>query len=173
MPGTPLALDASMAILLAKVDLLSLVVGRVETWMTTAAFAEATVKETDDARAIRLLVETNAIRCADPRGDPRRIEEDFRLGAGEAATIAWAQEHGAVCGTDDGPAIRCCRVLGVRFTSATALLAGLAEKVVVERELALEILTRLERLGRYDARIIEDVARKIRAGGREPRGEQP
>ena len=170
MAGHPLALDASTAILLAKIDLLRVVVGQGKVLMGMAAYREATVKDTDDAKIIRLLVEEQSITTIKVKANPSDLRRDFRLDLGEAETILLAQERGAICGTDDGPAIRACKVLGLPFTSAIALLPLLAERGWVKRDLALELLAKLETFGRYNARILEDAGRKIRATGSSKEG---
>lgn len=157
-----IVLDASTAILLAKLDLLRAVVGQGEAWMAESAFREATVKVTDDARMIRKLAEEGAIRKASAKAEGAKIEKDFRLEEGESESIALAREKGAICGTDDGPAIRCLKVLGLPFTSAVALLVAMAEHGHVTPELGLELLAKLEQFGRYDPRILEDAGRRIR-----------
>ena len=101
-------------------------------------------------------------RGATPAG-AAALMRDFRIDRGEAETIEVAREARAICATDDGPAIRCCRALGIPFTSAIGLLAAMTEAGVVEPMLALELLAKLQRFGRYDARILEDVGRRIRA----------
>jgi len=160
-----LVLDASTAILLAKIGLLREVVAEGEVWMPEAAFREATAKDLDDARLIRRLAEEGLLRRATPRARKGGIAKDFRLDSGEAETIALAREKNAIAGTDDGPAIRCLKVLGLPFTSAIALLAAMAEGGRVPPDLAFELLAKLERSGRYDRRILEDVARRIREAG--------
>lgn len=52
---------------------------------------------------------------------------------------------------------QCCRALGISFTSAIRLLAAMSEAGIVEPTLALELLAKRQRFGRYDARIVEDV----------------
>lgn len=165
MTARALVLDASTAILLAKIGLLREVVGEGEVWMAEAAFREATAAELDDARLIRKLAEEGLVRRAAPRAGTGEIETDFRLDEGEAETIALAREKGAIVGTDDGPALRCLKVLGLPFTSAIALLSAMAEGGRVLPDLALELLAKLERFGRYDPRILEEVARRIREAG--------
>lgn len=165
MPVRALVLDASTAILLAKIGLLRELAGDGGLWMADVAFREAKVKDVDDARVIRKLVEEGLIQRAVARGGTGDLEKQFRLDAGEAETIALAREMGATAGTDDGPAIRCLKVLGLPFTSAVALLAAMTEAGMVAPDLAIELLTKLERFGRYDPRILEDVARRIRAAG--------
>ena len=59
----------------------------------------------------------------------------------------------------------------VAFTSAIGLLAALAEARRVEPDLALELLAKLGRFGRYDSRITDDVARRIRRAARLGSGE--
>lgn len=165
MPAHTLVLDASTAILLAKIGLLREVVEEGEVWMAEAAFREATAKELDDTRLIRKLAEDGLLRRATPKPGKGEIEKDFRLDEGEAETIALAREKRAIAGTDDGPAIRCLKVLGLPFTSAIALLSAMAEGGRIPPDLALELLAKLERFGRYNRRILEDVARRIREAG--------
>jgi predicted nucleic acid-binding protein len=161
-----LVLDASTAILLAKIGLLRDVAGATEVSMGDTAFREATAKDVDDARLIRKLVDEQMVRVVSGRAAEGELVRDFRLGPGEAETIALARETGAIAGTDDGPAIRCLKVLGLPFTSAPALLVALVEIGAVAPELGLESLAKLERFGRYAPRILEDAARHIRAAGR-------
>lgn len=160
-----LVLDASTAILLAKVGLLRDVAGVADVWMGDTAFREATVKDVDDARLIRKLVDEKRLHRASVRSGTAEITRDFRLGPGEAETIALARDKGAIAGTDDGPAIRCLKVLGLRYTSAVALLVTLVEVGEVTPELGMELLGKLERFGRYAPRILEDAAGRIRAAG--------
>jgi predicted nucleic acid-binding protein len=112
-----------------------------------------------------MLAEEGLLQRASAKAGKGDLAKDFRLHEGEAETIALAREKGAIAGTDDGPAIRCLKVLGLPFTSAIALLVAMAEAGSIARDLALELLTKLERFGRYDPRILEDVARRIRAAG--------
>lgn len=165
MSGRALVLDASTAILLAKIGLLRELAGEGELWMAEVAFGEATAKDVDDARLIRELALEGLLKRATPKARKTEVEKDFRLDKGEAETIALAREMGAIAGTDDGPAIRCLKVLGLPFTSAIAILVAMAEAGSIAPALALELLTKLERFGRYDPRILEDVARRIRAAG--------
>jgi predicted nucleic acid-binding protein len=165
MSGRPLVLDASTAILLAKIGLLRDLAGKGDLWMAEVAFGEATVKDVDDARLIRKLAEEGLLRRASAKAGRGDLVKDFRLDDGEAETIALAREKGAIAGTDDGPAIRCLKVLGLPLTSAIAILVALVEAGSIAPDLARELLTKLERFGRYDPRILEDVARRIRAAG--------
>jgi predicted nucleic acid-binding protein len=165
MPGRALVLDASTAILLAKIGLLRELAGFGELWMAETAFCEATIKDVDDARLIRKLSEEGLIQRAGANAEKAEFEKDFRLDEGDAETIALARRMGAIAGTDDGPAIRCLKVLGLPFTSAIALLAAMTEAGTVAPELALELLAKLERFGRYDTRILEAVSRRIREAG--------
>jgi len=163
MPRRRLVLDASTAILLAKIDLLREVTSRGAVMMAATAIAEALARDSHDARMIRSLLDERRIgRVAAPAAADA-LMRDFRIDRGEAEAIAAARATGATCATDDGPAIRCCRALGISFTSAIGLLAAMAEADVVEPALALELLGKLQRFGRYDARILADVARRIRA----------
>ena len=154
--------DASTAILLAKVGLLRRIASMGGAWIGEQAAAEALAKETDDARAIAALLEEGLIEQKTVTGDIEQLTSDFRLATGEAEAILLARANGLPCATDDGPAIRCCKVLGVPFVTAVGFLVGLSESGEVDAELGLELLSKLERFGRYQARILEDAARRIR-----------
>ena len=133
--------------------------------MGSAAVAEATAKKSDDALAIASLLEEGHIRRTSLDERSRKLMREFRLGPGEAEAIVLAREKDALCATDDGPAIRCCKVFGIPFTTAIGFLIALAESGELGTELALELLAKLERVGRYHARILEDASRRIRASG--------
>ena len=99
--------------------------------MAGTAVDEALARDSDDARMIRNLLDEKSIgRVAAPAGADV-LMRDFRIDRGEAEKIAVARETGATCATDDGPAIRCCRALGISFTSAIGLLAAMAETDIV------------------------------------------
>ncbi len=164
--------DASTAILLARVGLLESAVEGIEATMAERAFEEAVDRESDDARLIRALAERGRISLVRAR-DTARIRKDFVLDEGEAQTILVARALGAVCATDDGPAIRCCKVLGVPFATAIQFVVKSRKSGALSEELALEALEKLQRFGRYNVRFIEDAARRIRRATSRGKGGQP
>jgi len=133
--------------------------------MGEIAAAEARAKHSDDAVAIAILLENGDIRRDSMGEGLDSLTRDFNLHAGEAEAVLLAQRRSAICGTDDGRAIRCCKVLGVSFTTAIGLLVALAEAGELESALASERLQKLQRFGRYHPRILEDAALRIRAVG--------
>lgn len=160
---TRLVLDASTATLLAKAGLLRKVVERIETGIGQIAAAEAVPKRSDDAMAIATLIEEGRLERLPAAEGAESLTQDFRLHAGEAEAINLARSNHAVCGTDDGRAIRCCRVVGISFTTAVGLLVALTEGGDLDPTLASELLVKLERFGRYHSRILEDAALRMRA----------
>ena len=169
MKRSPLVLDPCTAILLAKIDLLRPLARRVDLWMADSAFAEATARDTDDARLVQRLAEEGLLRTARDRPEAVSLRGQFRLGAGEAQTIVLARWMGAVSGTDDGRALRCLKVLGLPFVTAVGLLVSSTQRGDLEGSVALELLARLGTHGRCDARILDEASRRIRAvaSGRE------
>jgi predicted nucleic acid-binding protein len=159
--------DASTAILLTRVDLLRRVIAKVDSGIGMVAADEAIRKQTEDARAIAILLDQGALRKISVLRDARTLRNEFRLGPGEAEAILLAQQERAVCATDDGPAIRCCKVLGIPFATAVIFLVGLVESGDLDIELGRELLNKLQRYGRYNSRIIEDAGRRMLAARRE------
>jgi predicted nucleic acid-binding protein len=139
--------------------------------MGVTAVAEVMAKQSDDAVAIATLLEEGLIQKETAEEGVRYLMQEFRLASGEAEAIALAQREDALCATDDGPAIRCCKVLGIPFVTAIGFLVALTESGDLDTKLALELLSKLERFGRYGARILEDAARRIRTV--EEKGGQP
>ncbi len=160
-----LLFDASTAILLAKVGLLRKVVERTPAGIGRVAATEALGKRSDDAVAIAILIEEGKLLELSDTEGAKALIRDFRLHAGEAEAVALAKRSAAVCGTDDGRAIRCCKALGIRFTTAIALLVAMTEAGELDTARAFEVLLQLGRFGRYHPRILEGAAARIRAAG--------
>ena|SRR5579864_3213800 len=85
--------------------------------------------------------------------------------AGDGEAIALARQRAAIAETDYGPEIRCLRVLGLPNPLAIALLMAMVEAKSVAVDLALELFTKLKRIGRYDPRILVGMAQRILADG--------
>ncbi|MBI3292005.1 MAG: hypothetical protein HYZ73_04260, partial [Elusimicrobia bacterium] len=58
--------------------------------------------------------------------------------------------------TDDGVAIKACKLVGVPFVTALHVLLQAAERRVVDRSMALVKLEQLQKAGRYHPRILEE-----------------
>lgn len=162
-----IVLDASTLILLAKIDLLPLALGRMRI-VITAQVEEEAVRRPDlpDAQLIAGLLTRRRIqvRQVDPKR-VRRLEKDFRLDPGEASSAVLAKEMGTVLGTDDAVAIKACKILDISFVTAIHLLIRIYEEKLIDRQQALVKLEKLQRYGRYDSRILEDAVKHIQGGG--------
>lgn len=161
--------DASTLILLAKVDLLEDIAKAYEIVITPIIGQESTLPDTPDTKLIARLISEDRINITDvEEGSPdiKRIQKDFNLAPGEASSLWLARRWGAVIATDDGPAIKAAKVLGVSFTTAIHFVIRYYETGEVSKRLALAKLEKLEKVGRYSPRIIEDAKRRI-IGGKE------
>jgi len=95
-----------------------------------------------------------------------RLMKDFGLDRGEAEAVVLALEKGAqAVATDDGQAIKACKLLKLPFVTAIALLLRAREKGLLGKEQALLKLEKLSEVGRYSARIIQDARLRIEGGG--------
>lgn len=65
------------------------------------------------------------------------------LGLGEASSLAMAANRGWVYASDDGTARRAAEALGVKLTGTAGILIKAAEKRIITRERADEILARM------------------------------
>ena len=149
--------DASTLILLAKSTILRDVAQLMEVLITPAVKMEVLSKKgMEDAMIIQHLLEEGLIAEAKEPVSNNRFEEEFHLGAGEAETIYFALKRNQIVATDDGRAIKACKVLGVRFITAIHCLLYLNRKGVLQKNMALQKLKRLNYYGRYNAEIIKD-----------------
>ncbi|MBM3707791.1 MAG: hypothetical protein FJW61_01830 [Actinobacteria bacterium] len=154
--------DASTLILLAKIGILKMVLSKYHGIIPESVKAEVTFKKEMDAELIiqqiknkHLVVEIN------PDKDKiKKILKDFPLGSGEAAALIIANEKGILFATDDGLAIKVCKIFGIKFVTAIHFLieAGL------KKSLAMAKLKLLQKYGRYSAEIIKNAGERIMKG---------
>jgi len=158
-------LDASTLILLAKSDLLALLVEKTRIVIPPEVQREAVArKDLYDARMIEELLRRGNIQVANFSRPVQRkqIQVDFGLEAGEAAALLLAKEKDEPLGTDDGPAIKAAKIMGVPFFTAVHVLLELYEKRRINQQAALTKLERLQKVGRYSAQILEDARKRIK-----------
>jgi predicted nucleic acid-binding protein len=154
--------DASTLILLAKISILQLVLSKYGGVMPESVKEEIIYKKAMDTELIvQQIKDGNLALEKNPSKDKiNRILKDFPLGRGEATAIIIAKEKGRVLATDDGLAIKVCKIFGVKFTTAIHFLveAGL------DKSIAGAKLKMLKKYGRYSADIIKDAEERIMKG---------
>lgn len=159
-----IVLDSSTLILLAKCDLLPLLAEKTPLAIPPEVESEVLVKpELYDAQTIAAAIRQDKIKVIKPKHahDRKRIEADFGLDSGEAAALILAQEKGVPVGTDDWPAIKAAKIMGIPFLTAVHVLLELHLKGRISRDSALAKLERLGKVGRYNVRILDDARDRI------------
>ncbi len=157
-------LDTSTLILLAKSDLLLLLCEKTQIQIPEEVQREALVrKELYDAKMIEEMIRTGSIQVAEYSLPNRRkqIQVDFGLEAGEAGALLLAKENNTPLGTDDGPAIKAARILGVPFFTSIHVLLELYDKGHLNEKTALVKLDNLQKIGRYNVQILADARERI------------
>jgi len=165
-----LVLDASTLILIAKVEMLGGFLGGVELDVAIPCEVEkecCSVKKSLDALMIQKAVDESRIQVI-PVKDRKlvaKVQADFGLGKGEAEAIVLALvEKAQVLGIDDKNGINACKLLGVAFTTAIAILVRMCEKRLLTKSDALAKVDALARHGRYKKSILEDAKRRLETG---------
>lgn len=156
--------DASTLILLAKIDLLPVVVGQCDALITPEVEKETVRHASGDAMVIARLTSQGAIQIARiryARQEVRTLQNDFGLAAGEATSLWLAHSRRETLATDDGPAIRACKVVGVPFVTAIPFLLDALRCGEFSKEVALAKLERLAEFGRYHQRILDAARSKM------------
>ncbi len=158
--------DASTLILLAKIELLGKLAKEKDIVITETVEREATIKkDTFDSKLIRSLIDEGSIsvELVEKNSIIEDLMRDFNMDKGEASTLALYQEmEGELLATDDGQLIKAAKVLGIPFASSVAFLIRANQKGLLEEDIALEKLRKLEKYGWYKERIIKDAESKIR-----------
>ena len=143
--------DASSLILLAKCSLLFEYSRGVELQVPRQAFEEVAsaslVRRYDDAALVAKLARDGSIRVV--AGTTHR-DLPRALGRGEAAAIRlWFEADADLVLSDDGRAIRTCRILAIPFTSSPRVVVDLYRTGAVPLAKARKALEVLAVTGRY------------------------
>lgn len=155
--------DSSTAILLAKIQLFNKLTEKTKV-IFPETVKEETTKKKDifDSKLIIKLVNENKIKVVKTdKLKVNKIIKDFNLEKGEAEALMLAKGKKCLLATDDGPSIKACQILGIKFTTAIHFLIRFHEKGLIDKKMALEKLKSLEKYGRYDYNIIKDAKSKI------------
>jgi len=148
--------DASSLILLAKCSLLRTYCDRVELVTPLKVFEEAAAQELwddhPDAREIARCAQEGLIRREAARS---RRALPLQIGAGEAAAIRLFLQVGAdLLLSDDGRALRACRLLAIPFTTSPRVVVDLRRSGVIALAPARQALEKLAVVGRYSREVI-------------------
>lgn len=152
--------DTSTLVLLAKLDLLEIVANSNELWIPQRVKREALVKpELYDAQLIQRMITGGSIRVSTEISVAgcRSLQKQFNLDIGEAAALLLAKKRSAAIAIDDGAAIKTAKILGIPFLTAARFLVEFYDRGRIDQKTALAKLDTLAKVGRYDARILEDV----------------
>ena len=159
--------DASTLILTAKSELLDVFLANGNTVAKIPRAVEhecCGAKKTFDSLIIEKAIEESRIEVttAGNRKLVSKIEADFRLGRGEAEAVALAvNDRAQLLCIDDKQGINACKLLGVPFTTALAILIRCREKHLLDRETAFSKLAALAKYGRYTREILEDARKQL------------
>lgn len=154
--------NASTLILLAKIDLLRMVLNKYKGVIPEIVKKEIEYKEALDTKVIiQQIKEERLIVNKDPdKNKMKKICKDFPLGRGEAAALIFANERESVLATDDGLAIKVCKIFNIKFITAIHFLI----ETDLDKTRANAKLDLLKKYGRYSARIIKDAEKRIMKG---------
>ena len=164
-----IVLDSSTLILLSKIDMLGTFVSnlREKIVMPEKVKEETCLKGEAETPLIEKLIANHKILVIRLKNNKlaEKLMEDFHIDAGEAEAVALAfQKKPSLVATDDRNAMRACKMMGIDFTTAIAVLIRAFEKNLVDKDDALIKLQKLEGVARYSRRIIEDARNRIGGG---------
>lgn len=160
-------LDASTLILLAKITLLELAAEHLKIIIPETVESEAVAKkELLDARLIGRLIQENKIKVVQVKQAllGKEIQKDFLLGRGEAQALELAGDKNSLLGIDDQQGIKACKVFGIAFTTALAMIVRFHEKGLLKQEQLKSKIEKLRTYGWYRKELLEAVFKEIKGG---------
>lgn len=154
-----ITVDSSSLILLAKLNILDILIENIKHRLvvTGQVYNECLAKkESFDAQLIEERIKERLIAKRDisNRNLYNKIIKDFNLGKGEAEAITLCLELKLGMISDDKKAINACRVLKIKFTTASKLLVQLYKKKLLTKVEANLMTKELQKIGRYSDEII-------------------
>ena len=160
--------DSSTLILLAKTDLLNEIYYYIHKLLIPVdVFREVVIEGKKDNKLDALIVEkdieSKKIEVKEIKDDTfvKKLLKDFKFDEGEAEAIALTlQEDALFLGTDDGEAIKACRVYGIDFITALGLLVKLVEDQKILKDVALLKIDQLKKIGYYSSEIISNAIKE-------------
>ena len=156
--------DSSTLILLAKVEILTLVSEDIQITIPETIKTECTGKDLFDAKLISSLVTNGRIKVitASKKEAIERLCKDFKIHTGEAEALALALKRKLPLATDDFLTIKACKILNQHFTTAIHFLINIVEKGNINKDIAFVKLEKLSLYGRYSKRIIDDAFKRLK-----------
>ncbi len=158
--------NSSTLILMAKVSAMQKFLDEYrKVIIPSQVFEEMIVKsEAVDSLLIKEEIKRGRIEIKDAK-KMDRITEEFRLHRGEAAAYALFQESkGGILLTDDGELIKLCKITGVPFVCAMAVIVRMHEKKILSKNEACEYLEKLFDYGRYSREVYDFYRGEVNCG---------
>ena len=163
-----LVADASSLILLAKTGVLSVLVEAATVLVPSSVHEEvcgpAHVHLYVDAALVKEMVAEGSLSVLEVSLER---ELPVALGRGERdAILLYFQEEADAVLSDDGRAIRACKLLGVNYIPSPRMVLELHGEGLLSRVRARSALEKLARFGRYSPDIISASFERLAAAGR-------
>lgn len=160
-----LVLDASSVILLAKADIL-MEICALANIIITAEVKQEVMKGLErgrkDALLLRELVKEGKIKQSEAdKALTGKLQNDFKLGIGESATISLALTKNIPLATDDNKARKAAKILGLSVLSTLDFPFTLHSKGVITREKAKSCIKVFRKEGWFDEHLIEKALEQL------------
>jgi len=151
-----LVADASSLILLAKAQVLASLAGVAQLLVPAGVFEEVCGPEQlgryPDAQAVMTLVAQERLLVQQVR---RMAALPATLGRGESEAVSlFVQERADAVLTDDGRAIRVCRIMGIPYTTSPRCVVDMFRMGELRRRDARDAIERLAVHGRYSPDVV-------------------
>ena len=162
-----IVIDSSSLILLAKVDILDIVIKNIKQKLAIPeqVYAECTTKkESFDAQLIEKRVKEGSIvkKGISNISLYGKILGDFNLGKGEAESIVLCIGLKSGIITDDKKSINACRILKISFTTVPRLAVQFYKKKFITETEANSAIKKLQKFGRYSNDIMDKIKEDLK-----------
>ncbi len=151
--------DACSVILLAKASVLERSLTTYNIRISPQVYEEVLAgkqKQFQDALLLERLEQEKKIKIIDaPSASIKRLQRDFKMGEGEASTIALGIKEQAIVATDNRQGRKAARIYGLPLVGSIDLVVSLARKKIISKEKAEDALRILQEEGWFSPYLIE------------------
>lgn len=155
--------NSSTLILLARINVLRLFLDEAQTILIPTEVQEEVMSDKITYDALLIQKEIGARIVVQKVTRPvEQVQKQFRLDRGEAAAYAlYVQEQGTGIMTDDRELIKLCKLEGIKFLCAIAIVTQLYRNKKLSQQETLLKMDKLGDIGRYSSTIINHFRKEV------------
>lgn len=167
---TVIICDSSSLILLAKLELLDLLIKSFKTVLIPSAVYNESLKKGKELKKLdafsidkKIMDGKIIVKEIEDLNERDNIIKNFNVHKGESESIIlYLEKRADLLGTDDYRTLKVCKILGIKYFTTPLFLIRCYEKNNISNEITLLKFKQLKKLGGYAENLLDDFKYKIK-----------